>query len=186
MSPEEILDRFAQQVGFEVEREPDVVRLLRVPCLYSGRLPGTCTIETSIDPATGKPDGRISGGAVHAVRVTIDEEHDGLVYSAGGVHIGNPIAGDQKTWCCISIHKGAPGQPESGREPTRSAPPIREEDRRGRSCGRLHRAWCPLSAQSFSHSKYLRGPRRCCSGAGPHSGSADRDRGLGGDRSIYS
>ena len=117
MSPEDILDRFAQQVGFEVQQEPDIVRLVRVPCLYSGRLPGTCTIETSIDPATSKPDGRISSGAVHAVRVTIDEEHDGLVYSASGVHIGNPIAGDQKTWCCISIHKGAPGQPEPEENP---------------------------------------------------------------------
>lgn len=111
MSPEDRMSRFAGQVGFEIRQELDVVRLVRVPCLFAGGLPGTCTIEASFDPSTGKPDGRISGAA-HAVKITIDEEHDGMVYSASGAQIGNVIGGDQKTWCCISIHKGAPGQPE--------------------------------------------------------------------------
>ena len=114
MSRKDRLTAFGEQVGFSVEVEPEsgVVRAVRVPCLFVGGVPGTCTIETSYDPATGKPDNRI-GDAVHAVRITIDAEHDGRVYHADGIPIGNHVGGDGKTWSNISIKKGAQGNPEA-------------------------------------------------------------------------
>ena len=115
MSPKDRLTAFAKQVGFEVEvdsvADPSVVRAVRVPCLFAGSVLGTCTIETSYDPASGRPDNRI-GGDVHAVKVTIDGEHDGRVYHADGNPIENCIDGDGKTWSNISIKRGAPGHPE--------------------------------------------------------------------------
>ena len=115
MSRKDRLTAFAKQIGFEVEdhpeSDPSVVRTLRVPCLFLGGLLGTCAIETSYDPATGKPDSRV-GGDVHAVKVTIDAEHDGCVYYADGNPIGNHVGGDGKTWSNISIKRGAPGRPE--------------------------------------------------------------------------
>ena len=111
MSPKDRLTAFAEQIGFEVESESGVVRAVRVPCLFVGRVPGTCIIETSCEPATGKPDNRI-GGDVHAVQITIDGEYDGRVYHADGTPIGNHVGGDGKTWSNISIKTGARGRPE--------------------------------------------------------------------------
>ncbi len=111
MSRKERLTAFGEQVGFSVEVESDVVRAVRVPCLFVGRVPGTCAIETSYDQATGKPDNRI-GGDVHAVKVTIDGEYDGRVYLADGTPIGAYVGGDGKTWSNISIKRGAQGRPE--------------------------------------------------------------------------
>ena len=111
MSRKSRLSSFAEQVGFDIEVESDVVRAVRVPCLFAGEVVGTCTIETSCDPATGKPTQQI-GGAVHAVRITADEEYDGRVYHADGTPIGNYVNGDGKTWSDISIHKGSQNSPE--------------------------------------------------------------------------
>ena len=111
MSRKDRLTAFGEQAGFVVEVESDVVRAVQVPCLLAGGVVGTCTIETSFDSANGKPDNRI-GGDVHAVRIAVDEGHDGRVYHADGAPIGNHIDGDGKTWSNISIKKGGPGNPE--------------------------------------------------------------------------
>ncbi len=111
MSPKDLLTAFGEQVGFSVRVESDVIRAVRVPCLLAGGVVGTCTIEKSCDPASGKPDKRI-GEAVHAVRITTDEEHDGRVYNADGTPIGNHIGGDEKPWSNISIRKGSQDSPE--------------------------------------------------------------------------
>ena len=52
------------------------------------------------------------GGAVHAVRITADEEHDGRVYHADGNPIESYIGGDGKTWSNISVRKGSQNHPE--------------------------------------------------------------------------
>ena len=115
MSRKDRLAAFASQIGFGVEvdpaSDPSVVRVVRVPCLFEGRILGTCSIETSYNPASGRPDNRI-GGDVHAVRVTIDGEYDGRVYHADGSPIGNLVGGDGKTWSNISVRKGRKGSPE--------------------------------------------------------------------------
>ena len=111
MSRKDRLTAFGEQVGFEVASESGVVRAARVPCLFVGGIPGTCTITTSCEPATGKPNNRI-GGDVHAVQIAIDGEYDGLVYHADGTPIGNQVGGDGKTWSNISIKRGAKGRPE--------------------------------------------------------------------------
>ena len=111
MSRKDRLTAFGEQAGFSVRVESDVVQAVRVPCLLADGVVGTCTIEKSFDPASGNPTGGI-GGAVHAVRITTDEEHDGRVYHADGTPIGNHIAGDGKIWSNISIHKGSQGSPE--------------------------------------------------------------------------
>ena len=111
MSPKDLLTAFGEQVGFDIKVGPDVVRAAGVPCLFVGGVPGTCTIETSYAPATGKPDNRI-GGDVHAVQIRIDGEYDGRVYYADGTPIGNQVGGDGKTWSNISIKRGAQGRPE--------------------------------------------------------------------------
>ena len=111
MSRKDRLSAFGEQAGFTVRVESDVVRAIRVPCLLAGGVVGTCTIEKSYDPASGKPNDRI-GGAVHAVRITADEEHDGRVYHADGNPIESYIDGDGKTWSNISIRKGSQGSPE--------------------------------------------------------------------------
>ena len=111
MSRKDLLIAFAEQIGFKVESESGVCRAIRVPCLFVGGVPGTCTIETSYDPASGKPDNRI-GGDVHVVKITIDGEYDGRVYHADGTSIGNHVGGDGKTWSNVSIKRGAPGRPE--------------------------------------------------------------------------
>ena len=111
MSRKDRLSAFGEQVGFTVKVESDVVRAIRVPCLLARGVVGTCTIEKSYDPTSGKPNDRI-GGAVHAVRITVDEERDGRVYHADGNPIESYIAGDGKTWSDISIRKGGQGSPE--------------------------------------------------------------------------
>ena len=111
MSRKDLLTAFAEQIGFEVESESGVIRAVRVPCLFVSGVPGTCTVETSYDPATEKPDNRI-GGDVHAVRIAIDGEYDGRVYHADGTPIGNLVSGDGKTSSNISIKRGAQGRPE--------------------------------------------------------------------------
>ena len=115
MSRKDRLTAFAKQIGFEVEdhpeSDPSVARAVRVPCLLLNGVLGTCTIETSYDPATGKPDNRL-GGDVHAVKVTIYAKHDGRVYNADGSPIGNLVGGDGETWSNISIKRGAQGSPE--------------------------------------------------------------------------
>ena len=114
MSRKDRLTAFAKQAGFEVEvdsgSEPSVVRAVRVPCLFVGGVIGTCTLETSYDPASGRPDNRI-GGDVHAVKVITDGHFDGRVYHADGNPIENYIDGDGKTWSHISIKRGTPGNP---------------------------------------------------------------------------
>ena len=102
---------FGEQAGFGVRVESDVVQAAGVPCLLRDGVVGTCTIEKSCDPASGKPNDRI-GGAVHAVHITTDAEHDGLVYHADGTAIGNHVGGDGKTWSNISIRKGSESSPE--------------------------------------------------------------------------
>lgn len=113
MSHKDRLTAFGEQAGFvvEVKVESGIVRAVRVPCLLAGGVVGTCTIETSYDPANGQPDNRI-GGDVHAVHIAVDEEYDGLVYNANGSPIGSCIGGDGKTWSNISIKKGSQGSPE--------------------------------------------------------------------------
>ena len=113
MSRKDRLTAFAKQMGFdiEVDDESGVTQALRVPCLFRDRVPGTCAIKTSYDPATGKPDNRI-GGDVHAVQITTDEEYGGRVYNADGTPIGNHIGGDGRIWSNISIKKGTQGSPE--------------------------------------------------------------------------
>lgn len=113
MSRKDRLTTFSEQLGFEVEVETEsgVIRAVRIPCLFLGRVPGTCTIETSYDLVTGRPDNRI-GGDVHAIKVTIDGGYDGRVYHADGTAIGNYVGGDGQTWSNISIKRGAQGHPE--------------------------------------------------------------------------
>ena len=111
MSPKDRLTAFGEQAGFRVEVESGVVRAVRVPCLFVGGVPGTCSVETSYDSATEKPDNRM-GGDVHAVRIAIDGEYDGRVYHADGTPIGNLVGGDGKTWSNISIKRGVQGRPE--------------------------------------------------------------------------
>lgn len=105
------LTTFAEQAGFDVRIESDVVQAVRVPCLLAGGIVGTCTIEKSYNPASGKPNDR-KGGAVHAVRITPDKAQDGCVYNADGTPIGNHIGGDGQTWSNISIRKGSQDSPE--------------------------------------------------------------------------
>jgi len=111
MSPKDRLSAFGEQVGFIVSRESDVVRAAGVPCLLRDGVVDTCTIETSYDPASGKPTARL-GDADHAVRITTDTVGDGLVYHSDGTSIGNYIGGDGRTWSYISIKKGGQGSPE--------------------------------------------------------------------------
>ncbi len=110
MSRKDRLTAFGEQAEFRVTVESDVVRAIDVPCLLSGKVVGTCTIEKSHDPVSKKPTERI-GGAVHAVRITTSQEYDGRVYHADGTPIENYIDGDGKTWSNISIHKGSQGNP---------------------------------------------------------------------------
>ena len=117
MSRKDRLTAFSEQAGFTVTNESDVVRAERVPCLLADGVVGTCTIETSYDPATGKPNDRI-GGAVHAVKIIADREGDGLVYNADGTPIGNPIDSDGKTWSINSIRKGSLSSPEEDESAT--------------------------------------------------------------------
>ena len=111
MSPKDRLTAFGDQAGFNVAAEADVVRAIGVPCLLEGGVVGTCTLEKSYDPSSGKPDERI-GGALHGVRIETHESRDGRVYNANATAIGNHIGGDGKTWSAISLKKGGQGSPE--------------------------------------------------------------------------
>lgn len=111
MSRKERLTAFGRQTGFTVQVETDTVRAVGVPCLLAGGVVGTCTIEKSYDPASGKPTNGI-GGDIHAVRIITNEERDGQVYHAAGTPIGNCIGGDGKTWSNISIKRGSQDNPE--------------------------------------------------------------------------
>jgi len=109
MSHKDRLSAFAEQAGFTIRVSDYVVVAESVPCLLRNGS-GTCTIEKSFDPASGKPDKRI-GEAVHAVRVTPSEAQDGRVYNADRTPIGNPIGGDGQTWSATSIRLGSPQSP---------------------------------------------------------------------------
>ncbi len=111
MSPKDRLTAFGEAVLFDVSLDTDVVRAVKVPCLLADGVVGTCTIEKSCDPDSGKPTEQI-GGAVHAVRIVPDEAKDGCVYNADGTLIGSRIDGDGETWSNISIHKGSQSRPE--------------------------------------------------------------------------
>lgn len=111
MSPNGRLSMFGAQVGFTVNVKSDVIQAVGVPCLLKGGVVSTCTIEKSFDPSSGKPDSTI-GSANHAVRITTNEEYDGLVYHSDGTPIGNNIDGDGKTWSLVSIRKGSNDSPE--------------------------------------------------------------------------
>ena len=102
---------FGEQMGFRVEVESEVIRAVGVPCLLAGGAVGTCTVEKSCDPASGKPTEQI-GGAVHGVCIRPNEAKDGRVYHADGTGIGNLIGGDEETWSAISIKKGSQSSPE--------------------------------------------------------------------------
>ena len=108
---------FAEQIGFEVATGSDVIVAERVPCLLRDGIVGFCKIEKSFDPANGKPNEHI-GGAVHAVRITTDPAHDGLVYNADRSPIGNYLAGDGETWSNISIRIGSQNSPKDDASPS--------------------------------------------------------------------
>ena len=111
MSRSDRLTTFSKQVGFALHDDSAVLTVVGVPCLLKDGTVSTCSIATSYDTADRRPTEQI-GNAVHAVRITIAEERDGLVYQADGTPIGNHLAGDGKTWSAISIHKGWSGHPE--------------------------------------------------------------------------
>jgi len=98
------LDAFANQVGFTVVEDHNAIRALDVPCLLKNGEIGSCQIEKSRDPGSGRPNDRI-GGAVHAVRIRTDEAQDGRVYYADGTPLKRWLAGDEHTWSDISIKK---------------------------------------------------------------------------------
>ena len=112
MSRRDRLSQFGEQAGFGVEVDSDVVRAVGVPCLLADGAVGTCTIETSWDPASGKPTESI-GGALHAVQITTDRAQDGLVYHADRTAIGNHLGGDGETRSTISIKMGSQDNPEA-------------------------------------------------------------------------
>jgi len=109
----DLIAQFAQQHGFSVAIDNDIIRAVGVPCLVANGNVGTCTIEKSFDTESGRPDGRIGSGAVHVVRIfpSVDHAQDGCVYNANGSKIGNYIDGDGSTWSEISIKRGSPHEP---------------------------------------------------------------------------
>lgn len=111
MSHKERLHAFALQVGFTLETGSDVVVAKGVPCLLANKKVSSCTIEKSFDPVSGKPNERV-GGAIHGVRITPNEAHDGRVYNADGTPVGNYIGGDGQRWSNISIRKGSEANPD--------------------------------------------------------------------------
>ena len=82
-----------------------------VPCLLKGGVVGSCTITQSYDPETGESNTQI-GNALHAVRITTDQECDGRVYAAEGNPIGAYLNGNEKNWSVISVRKGTQDRPE--------------------------------------------------------------------------
>lgn len=116
MSRRDRLSDFAAQMGFSVTAGENEVVAENVPCLLEGGIASSCTITQSVDPATGKPDGRI-GTAPHAVRITTAQECDGRVYHADGSPIGTHLTGDGRTWSEISVRGGTQSQPVDDRSP---------------------------------------------------------------------
>ena len=117
MSRRDRLSAFAEDIGFTVTVDRDVVVAEKVPCLLRGGIVGSCKIEKSRDPRSGKPNERI-GDAVHAVRITPDQALDGCVYNENGTPIGSRIGGDEATWSTISIRKGSQDSPEEDATPS--------------------------------------------------------------------
>ena len=105
------LATFAEQIGFTVRETSGVVTVEGVPCLLKSGTTGSCTIEKSFDPVSGKPT-KTLGGADHAIRVTLNEAQDGCVYNADKTRIGNYLGGDEQTWSIISVGKGSARNPE--------------------------------------------------------------------------
>ena len=111
MSRRDRLSEFGKQEGFGVEIDSDVVRAVGLPCLLADGTVGTCTIEKSYDPASGKPT-KCIGGAPHGVLITTDTAHDGRVYQADGTPIGRQIKTNGATWSNISLKLGGRDSPE--------------------------------------------------------------------------
>lgn len=109
------LDTFGEQVGFDVEVGPDVIRAIGVPCLLQDGTVGSCVIEKPYDPASGKPDERIEN-APHAICIRTEQGHGGRVYYADGTSIGNHIGGDGQSWSHISIKKDGPEDDSSAKD----------------------------------------------------------------------
>lgn len=101
----------SQEEGFTVETLGRIVRVTGIPCMFKDGVGGTCTIEKSHDPVSGKP-GSEESGASHAVRVITDGGSDGLVYQADGNPIGLRIGGDGESWSLISLRKGGERSPQ--------------------------------------------------------------------------
>ena len=99
------LSAFGEKVGFTVHIESDIVRAVEIPCLLQNGNVSRCTIEKSFDPERGRPDSR--SGAVHAVRISTDEELDGRVYHADGSPIGHYVSGG---WKVVVEHLYQEGQ----------------------------------------------------------------------------
>ena len=106
------LTAFAEQEGFAVREDSDVVIAEGVPCLVADGTVSACTIKKSFDPETGTPTSCI-GGAVHVVHIIPDDKQDGCVYNPDRSKIGRYIDGDGKSWSNISIRKGTPNRPEA-------------------------------------------------------------------------
>ena len=105
------LSAFGRRFGFFVTAGPDLLEAENVPCLLKDGVIGSCTITQSYDPETGKSNEQI-GNALHAARITIDQECDGRVYAADGNPIGAYLDGDDKSWSDISVRKGSQDRPE--------------------------------------------------------------------------
>ena len=106
------LSAFAEQEGFTIREDSNVVIAEGVPCLIADGTVSTCTIKKPFDPATGMPTSS-NGGAVHVVRIIPDDKQDGCVYNPDGSKIGRYIGGDGESWSNISIRKGTPNRPEA-------------------------------------------------------------------------
>ena len=108
------LTAFAEQEGFTIREDSDVVIAEGVPCLVADGTVSACTIKKSFNPETGTPTSCI-GDAVHVVRIIPDDKLDGCVYNSDRSKIGRYIDGDGKSWSNISIRKGTPNRPEADR-----------------------------------------------------------------------
>ena len=111
MSRRNQLYAFAEQVGFIVRREADIIVLEAVPCVLADGGTGFCKIEKSFDPTNGTPTVAI-GGAPHGVRVTITTGQGGRVFHANGEALGNPIENHGEFCWDISIKRGSAESPE--------------------------------------------------------------------------
>ena len=83
----------------------------KVPCLLRDRIVGSCAIEKSFDPESGKPNERV-GSAVHAVRIPLTERKTAASTRRWDAY-REPLNGDEENWSNISIHKGSQANPEA-------------------------------------------------------------------------